>query len=78
MNRTLSLTCDAVYAAGARTVRTMGGAHLSIALAIGAALPETKIGTVEVLDLRGALWKSNSPADDPQWSTVEFELIRVC
>ena len=56
----------------------MGGAHLSIALAIGAALPETKIGTVEVLDLRGALWKSNSPADDPQWSTVEFELIRVC
>lgn len=76
LKRTLSLTSDAVYAAGARTVRIMGGAHLSIALAIGAALPETKIGNVEVLDLRGALWKSNSPADDPQWSTVEVELIQ--
>lgn len=76
LRRTLPLTSDAVYAAGARTVRIAGGAHLSIALAIGAALPETKIGVVEVLDLQGALWKSNAPADDPQESTVEIEVIQ--
>ncbi|MYV59515.1 SAVED domain-containing protein [Streptomyces sp. SID4931] len=65
LQTTLPLTSDAVYAAGAQTVRIFGGAHLSVALALGAALPETKIGNVEVVDTRGAQWTSAESGDDP-------------
>lgn len=58
LQTTLPLISDAVYAAGAKTVRIAGGAHLSVALALGAALPETKIGTLEVLDLQDQVWTS--------------------
>lgn len=58
LQTTLPLISDAVYATGAKTVRIAGGAHLSIALALGAALPETKIGILEVLDLQNELWTS--------------------
>lgn len=54
----LVLRRSAVYASGAKTVRIAGGAHLSVALALGAALPETKIGVLEALDLRDQVWTS--------------------
>ncbi|GHB09044.1 SAVED domain-containing protein [Streptomyces termitum] len=65
LQTTLPLTSDAVYATRARTVRIGGGAHLSVALALGAALPETKIGNVEVVDAKNALWASAEAGDDP-------------
>ncbi|MGW6569282.1 SAVED domain-containing protein [Streptomyces sp. NPDC054975] len=65
LQTTLPLTSDAVYATRARTVRICGGAHLSVALALGAALPETKIGNIEVVDAQNALWASAEAGDDP-------------
>ena len=43
--------------AGATSVRVRGGAHLSVACALGAALPTTLVGTVEVLDTGGGKWE---------------------
>ena len=65
LQTTLPIVSDAVYAASATSVRITGGAHLSIALALGAALPETKVGQVEVIDGRGAAWASGTHSDDP-------------
>jgi integrative and conjugative element protein (TIGR02256 family) len=75
LQRTLPLTSDAVYAAGAKTVRISGGAHLSVALAMGAALPETKIGTVEVLDARNESWTSATSPEDPASTRLDIEAI---
>jgi integrative and conjugative element protein (TIGR02256 family) len=58
LQSTLPLISDAVYAADAKAVRIAGGAHLSVALALGASLPETKIGILEVLDVQGQPWTS--------------------
>jgi integrative and conjugative element protein (TIGR02256 family) len=69
LQATLPLTSDAVRASGASTVNIAGGMHLSVGLAIGAALPETKIGHVEVTDLRGAKWTSKT-IDDPNIHTT--------
>lgn len=71
---TLPLISDAVYAAGAMTVRVSGGAHLSVALALGAALPETKIGNVEVVDVRNQLW-STVAMDDPLINELRTEAV---
>lgn len=71
---TLPLTSDAVYAADATIVRLSGGAHLSVALALGAALPETKIGNVEVVDVRNQVW-STVAVDDPLFNEVETEMV---
>ncbi|MCX5063826.1 SAVED domain-containing protein [Streptomyces sp. NBC_00452] len=74
LQTTLPLISDAVYATGAKTVCISGGAHLSVALALGAALPETKIGNVEVLDARDALWTSTEAGDDPLTSELHTQL----
>lgn len=66
LQTTLPIISDAVYATGATSARIAGGAHLSIALALGAALPETKIGHVEVVDSRDAVWASTPQPDDPR------------
>lgn len=66
---TLPLTSDAIRASGASTVQIDGGMHLSVAFAIGAALPETKIGTVKVVDLRGQVWTSETE-NDPNEHTI--------
>lgn len=65
LRRTLPLTGDAVFAAGAKRVQISGGAHLSIGLALGAAFPETKIGNLTVRDVRGDSWESTPSTDDP-------------
>ncbi|MFI6345209.1 SAVED domain-containing protein [Streptomyces sp. NPDC050560] len=77
LQATLPLTSDAVYATGAQTVCVFGGAHLSVALALGAALPETKIGNVEVVDTRGAQWTSAESGDDPLTSELHTQPVRL-
>ena len=52
--------------AGARTVRVHGGGHLSVACALGAALPTTLMGTVEALDTKGNMWSLNGQAPVPE------------
>lgn len=74
LQETLPLTSDAVRASGASTVSISGGMHLSVAFAIGAALPETKIGHVQVTDLRGAVWTSKTE-DDPNVHAITTEVI---
>lgn len=59
---TLGLLPDAATRAAASRIRVRGGAHLSVAFAVGAALPSTRIGQMEVLDNEGAVWASASTA----------------
>lgn len=49
--------------AGAEYARVRGAAHLSVAYALGAALPTTLIGRTEVIDTAGHIWtlKGNAP-----------------
>jgi integrative and conjugative element protein (TIGR02256 family) len=58
----LPLASDAAYAAGARRLKVSGGAHLSLALALGAAFPEARFGRAEVTDGFDNVW--SSPADE--------------
>ena len=74
LQTTLPLISDAVYAAGAKAVRIAGGAHLSVALALGAALPETKIGILEVMDVQDQLWTSMA-GDDPLTNDLHTETV---
>ncbi|GED08008.1 SAVED domain-containing protein [Cellulosimicrobium cellulans] len=55
----------AVTRAGAKGVRVTGGAHLSVALAIGMALPASRIGRLEVIDQRGMAWACDGIARMP-------------
>lgn len=73
LQRTLPVISDAVYAARAPRVQIVGGAHLSIALALGAALPETKFGTVEAIDMRNETWASQAGDDDPHVNSLCLE-----
>jgi proteasome lid subunit RPN8/RPN11 len=75
LRRTLPLTADAVFAAGARRVKISGGAHLSIGLALGAALPETKIGNVAVLDVQNNAWESSLTSNDPSVTELTVEAL---
>lgn len=52
---------------GAEGLRIRGGAHLSIACAIGAALPTTLLGDVSVADTAGNTWhlEGQAPANAP-------------
>ncbi|MET4052056.1 integrative and conjugative element protein (TIGR02256 family) [Frigoribacterium sp. PvP054] len=75
LQRTLPLTGDAVFAAGAKRVQIFGGAHLAIGLALGAALPETKIGNVEVLDVRNNAWESTPTSNDQGITPLSVEAL---
>lgn len=77
LQKTLPLTSDAVYAIGAKSVRISGGAHLSVGLALGAALPETKIGKVVVIDTEHNAWSSAASNDDPQSTDLTVELVEI-
>ncbi|MCC6266812.1 MAG: SAVED domain-containing protein [Dehalococcoidia bacterium] len=79
LKQTLPLVADAVFTAGVRVVRLSGGMHLSVALAIGAALPETRLGSIEVVDSRENIWSSEAGASDPKihvTTLVPVETIR--
>lgn len=60
---TIGLLPDSVTRADARRVLLTGGAHLSVALALGAALPSSRVGQLDVLDQRQLLWQSGGEAD---------------
>ncbi|WMY79101.1 SAVED domain-containing protein [Citricoccus sp. I39-566] len=77
LQKTLPLTSDAVYASGAKCVRVSGGAHLSVGLALGAALPETKIGKIVVIDPKDNAWTSTAPNDDPGTTTLTIEPTQI-
>lgn len=59
---TIGLLPDAVTRSGAHRLRIAGGAHLSVAFAVGAALPSSRIGHMEVVDQQGAMWASDGEA----------------
>ena len=61
--------------AGARRARVSGGAHLSVAFALGAALPTTLLGDVDVVDTAGHTWTSSDNAPAPAASTRLLEVI---
>ncbi|WOH18097.1 SAVED domain-containing protein [Paenarthrobacter sp. GOM3] len=73
LRKTLPLISDAIYAARAPRIQIVGGAHLSIALALGAALPETKFGTVGAVDVRGETWSSDNDSADPMSNVILAE-----
>lgn len=77
LRKTLPITSDAVFAAGAKRVQISGGAHLSIGLAIGAALPETKIGDVAVLDVQNNAWESTPASNDPGITEIKVEVLPI-
>ncbi len=77
LRRTLPLTSDAVYAARAKRVQISGGAHLSIGLALGAALPETKIGNVAVHDVQNNVWESTPATNDPGVTELNVETLPI-
>lgn len=74
LRRTLGLLPDAITSTGARKVRVGGGAHLSIAFALGIALPSSRIGQLEVVDQRSDVWASGREAAVPAVPTLHFDL----
>lgn len=62
LGKALRLLPDAVTRAGVAAVRIEGGAHLSVALAVGAGIPSTRAGRMVVVDGRGSRWQSTSEA----------------
>ena len=60
--------------AGARRARVSGGAHLSVAFALGAALPTTLLGDVAVVDTAGHTWAFADNAPAPAASTRLLEV----
>ena len=61
--------------AGARHARVSGGAHLSVAFALGAALPTTLTGHVEAVDTAGHAWSISENAPAPGASTRLLEIM---
>ena len=61
--------------AGARHARVSGGAHLSVAFALGAALPTTLIGDVDAVDTAGHAWSISDNAPAPGASTRLLEVM---
>jgi hypothetical protein len=59
---TIGLLPDAITRAGAQRVHVHGGAHLSVAFALGAALPSSRIGELQVTDQRHDVWASTHEA----------------
>ena len=61
--------------AGARHARVSGGAHLSVAFALGAALPTTLIGDVDAVDTAGHAWSISDNAPAPGASARLLEVM---
>ena len=61
--------------AGARHARVTGGAHLSVAFALGAALPTTLIGDVDAVDTAGHAWSTSDNAPAPGASVRLLEVM---
>ena len=61
--------------AGARHTRVSGGAHLSVAFALGAALPTTLLGDVYAVDTAGHAWSTSDNAPAPGTSARLLEVM---
>ncbi len=61
-----SLVHNALSATSAGRVVVTGGAHLSIAAALGAALPRTLVGTLELVDRTSTSWTDSGEAPNPE------------
>ena len=63
--------------AGAEHARIRGGAHLSVAYALGAALPTTLVGRIEVLDTGGSVWalEGQAPARNDSSPLLSVEPV---
>jgi hypothetical protein len=59
LQETIAFLPDAVTRSSARRLRIHGGAHLSVAFALGAALPSSRVGYMEVIDQQEASWSSD-------------------
>ena len=70
---TIGLLPDAVTRSGAQRVRITGGAHLSVAFAIGAALPSSRVGRLDVVDQRNATWASGDEATIPEPALLQVK-----
>lgn len=75
LRRTMALLADAITSTGARKVRVGGGAHLSVAFALGIALPSARIGDIEVVDQRSEVWASGPEAAIPAAPSLQFDVI---
>lgn len=71
---TLGFLPDAITSTGARKVRVGGGAHLSVAFALGIGLPSSRIGQLEVIDQRSDVWASGPEAAVPTPLTLDFDV----
>lgn len=60
--------------AGARHARVSGGAHLSVAFALGAALPTPLLGRVEAIDTDGQTWALSNHTLSTEASTRLLEI----
>lgn len=67
----LQILPNAITRAGAKRVRISGGAHLSVALALGMALPASRIGELEVIDQRGVAWVGEDIARKPDVPSLD-------
>ncbi|WP_112141078.1 SAVED domain-containing protein [Glycomyces dulcitolivorans] len=70
LQSTLGSLPNAVTQSGAHRVRIHGGAHLSVAFTLGAALPSTRIGEIEVVDQRHKSWTGRGEARHAPTSLV--------
>ncbi|MEK0226176.1 SAVED domain-containing protein [Bifidobacterium mongoliense] len=77
LQKTLPLISDAVYATQAKCIRISGGAHLSIALALGAAFPETRFGNIKVIDVNENEWESPQNHQYSQYDNLHVEKIET-
>ncbi|SEF13006.1 hypothetical protein SAMN04489740_4316 [Arthrobacter alpinus] len=75
LRKTLPLISDALYGARAPCAQIFGGAHLSISLALGTALPGTKFGIFEAIDTRNEAWGSEAGQADPLNNVISVEEI---
>lgn len=66
--------------AGAEHVVVRGGAHLTVAYALGAAMPTTLLGTVDVMDTGGNAWTLSGnapvPVEPSELLTVSSSAVR--
>ena len=64
-----------VALAGAEHATVRGGAHLSAAYALGAALPTTLVGRIEVVDTAGEIWAltGNAPVPEERGQLLSVE-----
>jgi hypothetical protein len=65
LHRTLPLLPETIPLFGADAVRISGGAHLSVAFALGCALPTTLIGDVSVEGTDRSIWRSSTVSTPP-------------